>query len=402
MSAGHFAFHSRKRELTHDNSFDNVDSRSQRTIPKTSYDKIKSEESIIVERLTGTNINDSSIMLTDAQSLKIHIGINSELGEPIHGFPKDQTTSLHYNTGDETKLIATSLDKSLYIYNAFHRNLLIRHRTSTPLLSACTLKGNIYTGGADNKIRTHDLHCNTFQEFGAHSNKVSCIASSDFGGRLISGSWDKCIKIWDANKEDPCIASLDTKSNIYAMDIKGHLIAIGTSGERIKMYDSRNLKMGALMNFVANVTTPIKSIKISEDKKCIYVGSSNGIMSKEHLKNHSMHVKVKYEAHTFEHANSTYGFPVNCIENISGTNYFATGGSDGVVNIWEHGYSVPEAKLPQFPTSISALAYSKKNEQLAIASSYVWDNLEMKHPIDQIYVRDMRVDAKSYKLKNIF
>jgi cell cycle arrest protein BUB3 len=46
--------------------------------------------------------------------------------------------------------------------------------------------------------------------------------------------------------------------------------------------------------------------------------------------------------------------------------------------------------LPKFPTSIAALAFNEDGSQLAIASSYTFEDGEREHPRDEIYVRAMQ------------
>lgn len=46
--------------------------------------------------------------------------------------------------------------------------------------------------------------------------------------------------------------------------------------------------------------------------------------------------------------------------------------------------------LPRFPTSIAALAFNWDGSELAIASSYTFEEGEREHPKDEIYVRKMQ------------
>ena len=48
---------------------------------------------------------------------------------------------------------------------------------------------------------------------------------------------------------------------------------------------------------------------------------------------------------------------------------FATGGSDGGVNLWDGANKKRLAALPQFPTSVAALAFNADGSKLAVASS---------------------------------
>ena len=43
--------------------------------------------------------------------------------------------------------------------------------------------------------------------------------------------------------------------------------------------------------------------------------------------------------------------------------------------------------LPSFPTSISALAFSNDGSEIAIASSYTFEEGDREHPQDEVFIR---------------
>jgi cell cycle arrest protein BUB3 len=51
------------------------------------------------------------------------------------------------------------------------------------------------------------------------------------------------------------------------------------------------------------------------------------------------------------------------------------------------------ASIASFPTSVSALTFNHDGSQLAIASSYTFEDGEREHPHDEIYIRPM-LDAE--------
>ena len=55
--------------------------------------------------------------------------------------------------------------------------------------------------------------------------------------------------------------------------------------------------------------------------------------------------------------------------------------------------------LPKFPTSIAALAFNHDGSELAIASSYTFEEGEREHPKDEIYIRTMLDHECRPKLK---
>ena len=84
-----------------------------------------------------------------------------------------------------------------------------------------------------------------------------------------------------------------------------------------------------------------------------------------------------------------YIYPVNAISFHRDFNTFATGGSDGLVNIWDGANKKRLCQFHKYPTSIASLAFSNDGSVLAIASSYMHEHEEPPEgvPEDTIYIR---------------
>jgi WD40 repeat protein len=82
-------------------------------------------------------------------------------------------------------------------------------------------------------------------------------------------------------------------------------------------------------------------------------------------------------------------YPVNAISFHGDYNTFATGGSDGLVNIWDGQNKKRLCQFHKYPTSIASLAFSTDGSVLAIASSYMHEHTETPEsvPEDAIYIR---------------
>jgi cell cycle arrest protein BUB3 len=81
-------------------------------------------------------------------------------------------------------------------------------------------------------------------------------------------------------------------------------------------------------------------------------------------------------------------YPVNAISFHGIYNTFATGGSDGYVNIWDGFNKKRLCQFHKYPTSISSLAFSPDGAYLAIASSFMYETDEVNAlPPDNIFVR---------------
>jgi len=66
---------------------------------------------------------------------------------------------------------------------------------------------------------------------------------------------------------------------------------------------------------------------------------------------------------------------------------FATGGCDGLVNIWDAQNKKRLCQFHKYPTSIAALTFSADGTLLAIAASYTFEEGEKDHPADAIIIR---------------
>lgn len=57
---------------------------------------------------------------------------------------------------------------------------------------------------------------------------------------------------------------------------------------------------------------------------------------------------------------------------------FATGGCDGLVNLWDGSNKKRLYQYNKYPTSIAALAFNRDGSLLAVASSYTYELGEMQ------------------------
>ena len=85
-------------------------------------------------------------------------------------------------------------------------------------------------------------------------------------------------------------------------------------------------------------------------------------------------------------------YPVNAVSFHREHNTFATGGSDGLVNIWDGQNKKRLCQFHRYPTSVASLAFSHDGSVLAIASSYMHEqeNAPENIPEDAIYIRSAR------------
>ena len=135
------------------------------------------------------------------------------------------------------------------------------------------------------------------------------------------------------------------------------------------------------------------------NKSGYVVSSIEGRVAVEYLDPSAEAQKKKYafKCHRMKENGIENIYPVNAISFHKDYNTFATGGSDGYVNIWD-GYN--KKRLCQFhrlvnkslndfkscstiryPTSIASLAFAGDGSVLAIASSYMYEQVRFQPTI---------------------
>lgn len=100
--------------------------------------------------------------------------------------------------------------------------------------------------------------------------------------------------------------------------------------------------------------------------------------------------KYAFKCHRIKENGVEMIYPVNAIAFHSVHNTFATGGSDGIVNIWDGFNKKRLCQFHRYPTGIASLAFSHEGSVLAIASSYMYETDEIENmPEDVIYIRNV-------------
>jgi cell cycle arrest protein BUB3 len=61
-----------------------------------------------------------------------------------------------------------------------------------------------------------------------------------------------------------------------------------------------------------------------------------------------------------------------------------------VINFWDGEHKKRLHQVTGYPTSVAALAFNASATQLAVASSYAFEQGEREHPADAIYIREVQ------------
>lgn len=128
-----------------------------------------------------------------------------------------------------------------------------------PVLDVCfNSEGNkVVSGGADKVARCFDLNTNQTAVVAQHNDTIRCVRwLRAFGGALVTGSWDRTVKLWKIDPQPTLITSLDVPERVYAMDTIGLVIIVATAERKIVAFQCNEATGTAAQ--VAAMDSPLK------------------------------------------------------------------------------------------------------------------------------------------------
>eukprot|EP00030_Apusomonadida_sp_AF-17_P006957 a692_22.p1 GENE.a692_22~~a692_22.p1 ORF type:complete len:351 (+),score=110.39 a692_22:59-1054(+) len=306
---------------------------------------------------------------------------------------RDGVSSLDLSTQNGTTfLLAASWDQTVYLHN-IDTNMLSTHvPNSCPVLDARFLGASLEIAhvGVDSKVTLVDLTSGLSTELGSHDAPARTLRYSDAVRSLVTGSWDKTMRIWDPRAAGRATATVQLPDKAFALDTTGYRVVVGTAGRHVHIYDVRMLGGEPEQRRESSLKHQTRCIAANPSGTGYALSSIEGRVSLEFfdLSPAAQAQKFAFKCHRVKGDDGVEtAFPVNALAFHSGFGTFASGGCDGFVNVWDGANRKRVSQLRRYPTSIAALAFSQNGQHLAIASSYTHEEGEKEHPRDQIFIR---------------
>ncbi|KAF6027592.1 BUB3 [Bugula neritina] len=287
--------------------------------------------------------------------------------------PTDCISAVKFQPNSSHLLLVSSWDTGVRLYDVNSNTLRMQYNHPAPVLDCCFHDAvHSYSGGLDNTLKMYDF--NAAKEFvvGSHEAGIRCVDYCPEVNVVITGSWDSTVKLWDPRT--PCgTGSFSQPDKVYAMAVSGDKLIVGTAKRKVLVWDLRN--MGYVQQRrESNLKYQTRCIRAFPNKEAYVLSSIEGRVAVEYLDPSPEVQKKKYafKCHRLKDDKLEKIYPVNAIAFHQEYNTFATGGSDGYVNIWD--------------------PFNKKRlcATLAIASSVVDEDetVGQRNP-DQIFIRNL-------------
>ncbi|PWN50013.1 WD40 repeat-like protein [Violaceomyces palustris] len=287
-----------------------------------------------------------------------------------------------------------------------------------PVLDVCWSQdgAKVISGGADKVARCFDMNTNQSAVVAQHNEPIRCVRwCRALGGVLVTGSWDKTVKIWKLDPQPNLVQTVNLPEKCYAMDVCGNIV-IAAMAERLIIAFAVE-ENGTLRPIIEQHQSPLKyqtkSVVALPDGDGYALGGVEGRVAVQYFNDvPDKDGKVKkfaFKCHRRANAdhpdvprNENHLFPVNAIAfNVHGT--FATGGGDGSINFW---CKQSRTRLKTFETKgpinapkelfktnpnrlpISAIAFNADATIFAYAISYDWHKgYQGANPENKVYIQ---------------
>ena len=176
------------------------------------------------------------------------------------------------------------------------------------------------------------------------------------------------------------------------MSLAGEKLVVGTANRKVWVWDLRNTGY-VQQKRESSLKFQTRFLECFPNRQGYVLSSIEGRVAVEYLDPSPEAQKRKYafKCHRVKDQSSAVEniYPVNAVSFHREHNTFATGGSDGLVNIWDGQNKKRLCQFHRYPTSIASLAFSHDGGVLAIASSYMHEQEKPPDslPEDAIYIR---------------
>ena len=325
------------------------------------------------------------------------------LEDKLHDPPTDGVTAIRFAHDNAAAalglpLLVSSWDSTLSLYDAAANARRACLTLPAPVLDCDFVADTslVASGCLDGAVRLHHLESGGETLLGRQESAVRCVrhfASSC----LVSGSWDKTVKVWDARGSDACVATLRVKDKVLSLctgvpssapQAGMSLLVVATAGREVSLFDLRK-PTEAVQARESSLKCQTRCVAQMPGGEGYTVGSVEGRVAVEYVdpSPESQARKYAFKCHRLHVGGVDTPFPVNTIAFHPQHATFATGGCDGHVYVWDGLKKKRVCSLRRYPTSIAALAFSQNGDALAVAASYTYENGDVAHPSDQVYIR---------------
>jgi WD40 repeat protein len=191
---------------------------------------------------------------------------------------------------------------------------------SEDLLSSELMSDNLISSGFSGDLWSKPTW-NLQQTIMAHSDWVRCLSFTPDGAKLVSGSFDKTIKLWQLDTGKVLYTLGDRLKGVFALAVSpdGNFLASGSWDEKIELW---NLETGTLVRNLSHHQASVRSLAITPDSRTLISGSFDRAIVLWSLPAGEVVTKIVDRE------------PIAAIALSADGTFLVSTGDDGIVKIW--------------------------------------------------------------------
>ncbi|XP_059488116.1 mitotic checkpoint protein BUB3 [Neocloeon triangulifer] len=288
--------------------------------------------------------------------------------------PDDGISSVQFGPNAAKFLLVSSWDCTVRLYDVETTTMRLKYNHPMPVLDVCFQDAvHSFSGGLDQTLKMYDLNSSSEMVLGSHDGAIRTVDYCSEINGVVTGSWDHTIKTWDP-RTPRCTGTYQQQERVYTASLCGELLVVGTAGRKVLVWDLRNMGVPTQRR-ESSLKYQTRCIRCFPNKQGYALSSIEGRVAVEYLDTDPEVQKKKYafKCHRIKEGGIEKIYPVNAISFHNSYNTFATGGSDGYVNVWDGFNKKRLCQFHPYPTSVASLCFSSDGSALAIACSYLYE-----------------------------
>ncbi|TIB39632.1 hypothetical protein E3P86_01047 [Wallemia ichthyophaga] len=298
-------------------------------------------------------------------------------------------------------LLVTSWDNSFNLLR--DDKVLINFNYSNPILSTTFVdSSNFCFGCLDGHLYQYNLDTQKHKLKWSASNAVSSTSFNKAHNILLASSLDSQLALIDSRSDSPA-NSIKLSHKIYDIDSSDNLVVSAMADRHIAIHDLRKLDKPVQLR-ESSLKFMTRRVACMADDIGFVTSSIEGRVAVDYFdpSPQAQSNKYAFKSHRQSADGSDIIYPINALafHPIYGT--FATGGSDGFVNLWDANAKKRIKSYGKFKNSVQAVAFSDDGDTMAVAYSRGPEEAHPITPSDDIGVdlkKNIMNEAKPKKLQ---
>ncbi len=193
-----------------------------------------------------------------------------------------------------------------------------------------------------------------------HRRPLLSVAFDSQGGRLASGSYDRTVKLWEAQSGDLLRTLKGHQGPVYcvAFDPQGRMLASGSGDNTVKLWDAQS---GKLLRTLEGHHDAVTSVAFRPQGGILASGSSDNTVNLwEAQSGQLLRTLVGHQGSVLGHQGSVY-----CVAFDPQGRMLASGGRDQTVKLWEMQGGQLRRTLEGWQGEVLSVAFDPQGGMLA-------------------------------------